>query len=306
MEICSAGDAQLDVRLANLAARQQGVVALWQLESLGFKRGAVTRRVRKHQLHRRYRGVYMVGHTRISVNGQWMAAVLACGPDAVLSHGDAAALWDLRPVPGGVIHVTAPGKHSHRGVRCHTTSVPLAPQDRMRIDGIPVTSLSRTLLDIAGVLSHQRLRSTVEAAQRRGVLNVRDVTELLARCSGHRGSGKLRAVLAELHDEAPWAQSEAELRMLELIREADLSEPQCNVIVEGVLVDFYWPQFRLVVEVDGYGYHRSKRSFEDDRRRDVKLAVARIRTARFTRDRIVHDPDGVIRDLTDLIRSAAA
>lgn len=235
-----------------------------------------------------------------------MAAVLACGPDAVLSHRAAAALWDLRAPPAGKFDVTAPGKHSHGGIRCHTTSVPLAPQDRTRIDGIPVTSISRTLLDLAAALTHQRLRLTVEAAQRRRVLNVSAIEELLTRCSGHRGTGKLRAVLAELGDEAPWTQSQTERRMFELIREAGLPEPQANVIVEGVLADLYWPQFRLVVELDSYGYHGSKRSFEDDRRRDVKLTVAGIATARFTRDRVFKEPWVVIRELIDLIRSAAA
>ena len=187
-------------------------------------------------LHRLHRGVYSVGHTRLSVKGRWTAAVLACGPDAVLSHRSAAALHDIQRIPGGRIDVTAPSGRVIRGVRCHT-SRSLADQDRTIIDGIPVSSIERTLLDLAAIYSRQRLRSTIEAAQRRDLLDRDRFDSLLARSVGHRGAMPLKRGLAQLHDAAPWTQSSLEQRFLELIRDAGLPEPRTNVLVDGELVD---------------------------------------------------------------------
>ena len=302
MRVSTVHGTQLDARLARRAAAQQGVVASWQFADVESR--ALDRRARRSQLHRVYRGVYAVGNPKLTLEGRWMAAVLACGPEAVLSHGDAAALWGLQRPPSGAIHVTAPTNHTRPGVRCHVA--PLRKQDRTRIDAIPVTSLGRTLLDRASALNHQRLRSTLEAAQRRGILDVRALQELIAASVGRRGVARLASAFAELHDEAPAMRSRPEVRMLELIRGAGLPEPQCNVIVHGELVDFYWPQYRLVVEVDTYGTHGSKRSFEGDRRRDTKLAIKLVQTVRFTAERIKAEPAQVQRDLVVLIRSAAA
>jgi very-short-patch-repair endonuclease len=289
--------------LAELAARQHGVVAMFQLEALGYSRWAVWRLVEAKQLHRLYRGVYAVGHTRLSMRGRWMAAVLACGPEAVLSHHAAAALWELRPAPSTIIDITAPGKRKHAGIRCHV-ALNLPNQDRTQIDGIPVTSLYRTLLDQAGTLNPQRLRSVVEAAERRDLLDARTLDSFLARSQGHRGQTPLRAVIGSLTDEAPWTQSELERRFLELIRAAGLPEPRCNVLVAGELVDFYWPAQRLVVEVDGYRFHKTRRSFEDDRRKDLRLQLAGCRAVRITARRIQYEPGRLTAELHRLIGSA--
>ena len=131
-------------------------------------------------------GVYAVGNPKLTLEGRWMAAVLACGPEAVLSHGEAAALWGLQRPPSGAIHVTAATNHTHAGIRCHVA--PLPKRDRTRIDGIPVASLGRTLLARASALNHQRLRSTLEAAQRRGILDVRALQELIAASVGRYGT----------------------------------------------------------------------------------------------------------------------
>ena len=290
-----------DVALARLAATQHGVVATRQLKEWGFSMRSIRRRVDKARLHRLHRGVYAVGHIKISLKGRWMAAVLACGPEAVLSHHSAAALWELRNAPGGKIDVTAPGRRRIAGIRCHTART-LDPRDRTTIDGIPVTSCNRTLLDLAELLSPQRLRSTLEAVQRRDLLDVKALRALLARSPGRRGVTRLRAALAQLHDEAPFIQSELERRFLELIRAAGLPEPQCNVVVAGELVDFYWPAHRLVVEVDGYRFHKTRRSFEEDRRRDARLQIAEIRVVRVTHERITREADALLADLRRLLR----
>ncbi len=302
----ASGNRRLDTaRVGALAHRQHGVVAIWQLEALGVSPWAVQRRVKAGHLLRLHRGVYAVGHQRITVRGRWMAAVLACGPQAVLSHHAAAALWELCAAPSGPTEVTAPGVHRTDGIRCHATRR-LDPRDRTAIDGIPVTSLNRTLLDLAELLSPQRLRSMLEAAQRRDLVNPEALTALLARSPGRRGATPLNAALAQLHDEAPWTQSELERRFLELIRGAGLPEPQCNVVVEGIVVDFYWPADRLVVEVDGYRFHKTKRSFEEDRRRDARLQIAEIRVVRITHERIVGQPEALLHDLRCLLGSSPA
>ncbi len=298
----ASGNRRLDTtRVGALAQRQHGVVAIWQLEALGVSPSAVQRRVKAGHLLRLHRGVFAVGHTKISIRGRWMAAALACGPHAVLSHQAAAALWELRSAPAGVIDVTAPGRRKHRGVRCHVVRN-LDPRDRTTIDGIPVTSCNRTLLDLAELLSPQRLRSTLEAVQRRDLLDVKALKALLARSPGRRGVTPLRAALAQLHDQAPFIQSELERRFLELIRAAGLPEPQCNVVVAGELVDFYWPARRLVVEVDGYRFHKTRRSFEEDRRRDARLQIAEIRVVRVTHERITREADALLADLRRLLR----
>jgi len=232
-------EAQLvEAPLAELAVKQHGVVATSQLFELGYPDQRIAVLVASGWLHRLYRGVYAVGHTRLSVKGRWMAAVLACGPDSVLSHRCAAALHDVQRIPSGKIEVTAHGGHVHRGVRCHT-SRSLPQRDRTTIDGIPVTSIERTLLDLAAIYAPQRLRSTIEAAQRRDILDRGRFDALLAHSTGHHGAGPLKRALAELADGAPWTQSDLERNFLELIREAGLPEPRTNVIVDCELVDVY-------------------------------------------------------------------
>jgi very-short-patch-repair endonuclease len=289
-----------DIPLAQLADRQHAVVAGWQLRDLGYTKNAIKRRADSGRLHRKYRDVYAVGHSRLTVRGKWMAAVLACGRDALLSHRAAAALWELRTAPTGPLDVTATSRHNIPGIRGHYVRA-IHPDDRAEIDGIPVTSLARTLLDLAVILSHQRMRTTLEGVERREILNFARLDALLARSNGHRGVGRLRAALHELHGGAPWTQSELEIRFLELIRAAGLPEPRVNVFVLGELVDFYWPEHKLVVETDGWRFHRSRRSFEENRLRDTKLQVAGIRVIRPTYERIVHEPQALLADLTALL-----
>jgi very-short-patch-repair endonuclease len=234
-----------------------------------------------------------------------MAAALACGPEAVLSHFAAAALWDLQRAPSLRIDVTAPRAHTLPGVHCHVARS-LSDEDVATIDGIPVTSLNRTALDLAELLPAQRLCSTLETAQRRDLLDVRSLEALIVRSRGHRGVKPLKAALAQLRDEAPWTQSELERRFLELVRSTGLREPSANVVVAGELVDFHWPQSRVVVEVDGYASHNGHRSFEEDRRRDTKLQLAGERVIRITYRQMEHATRSLVADLRRLLGSTAA
>jgi len=292
--------------LARLADRQHGVVAFWQLlGTSGFSRPAIQRLVERHYLHHLYPGVYAVGHLRLTVNGRWMAAVLACGPGALLSHNCAAALHDLQRIPGGAIHVTAPHAQRLKGIRAHT-SRSLTEADRSTIDGTPVTSIERTFLDLAQVYHPQRLRSILEAAQRRDLLG-----RPQGRCAATPrqrppGAKELRAVLKQLDDEAPWTQSKLEQHFLELIREAGLPEPRTNIRVDDELVDVYWPDHDLVVELDSYGFHRSKRAFEDDRRKDTRHTLAGRRSVRGIRARVKSGQRALLGDLSALLFGGAA
>jgi very-short-patch-repair endonuclease len=267
---------------------------------LGFSSQAIKTLVARARLQRIHRAVYAVGHTRLTANGRWMAAVLACGRDAVLSHRDAAALHDLRQIGSGLVHVTAPRKHELEGIRCHWART-LDPRDTSIVDGIPVTSLARTYLDIAELLTHARLIDALEAGQRQNRLDVGALHAVIARNHGRHGIEPLHAAIAKLDDEPALLQSPPEHAMRALIRHHGLPQPQFNTYIEGELVDLVWPQHRLVVEVDGWGYHRSKRSFATDRRRDRKLVRAGWRVVRFTADDVTDRPEEVAAELSELL-----
>jgi very-short-patch-repair endonuclease len=293
--------------LAAVAALQHGVVARWQLLEAGFTRHAIEGLIRRGQLHPIHHGVYAVGHTRLTVKGRWMAAVLAGGPDAVLSHRAATALWELRPGSSGRIDVTVPGRKRRgcRGIRLHNVRR-LHPEDRDVVDGIPVTAVHRTLLDYAEIAQRQQLRLAIEAAERREIFDLRGLDALCARSRGRRGLKPLKAVVAELRGPAPWTQSELERRFLALIRDAGLPEPQCNVLVEGFLVDCWWPRQRLVIEIDGYRFHKSRAQFDENRLRDTKLQLAGIRVLRITQPRIESGTAELLSDLRRALLAAAA
>jgi very-short-patch-repair endonuclease len=246
-------------------------------------------RIAAGHLHRIYRGVYAVGHTKLTARGQWTAAVLACGPDAVLSHTDAAALHGLLGPPSGAIHVTAPTRHHIDGIHCH-----LGRRDVTEIAGIPVTTLEWALLDIGG---QPEFDAAFKQAQHQDRLNLRRLHAIVARHPGHRGVVALRGALADLTDEPGWTQSELERRFIKLCRAHHLPLPLTNQYVEGELVDAYWPDHGLIVEVDGWRTHKTRAAFERDRLRDAKLVAAGYRVLRFTSRRIKDDPRGVAEDL---------
>jgi very-short-patch-repair endonuclease len=284
--------------LAALAAKQHGVVAHSQLLKLGYSRDDIRGLVDRCHLHRLYRGVYAVGHNRLTTRGRWMAAVLAGGPDAVLSHRAAIALWDLRPVPSGPIDVTVAGRkrHGQPGIRIHNVRR-LQRDDRTTVDGIPVTSMHRALLDYAEVAPFQQLRHAIDAAERLDRLDGRELERLYVRSKGRHGLRPLKSAVATLRGPAPWTQSELERKFLALIREAGLPEPRANVFVEGFLVDFWWPQPRLVVELDGYRFHKDRRKFASDRVQDTKLQLADCMSIRVTQDRIENEPGALLGDV---------
>jgi hypothetical protein len=270
------------------------------LLALGLSRTQISRLVRRGHLIRVHRGVYAVGHDRLTARGRWMAAVLACGPRAVLSHRAAIALWDLSAIPSGTIDVTAPTDRRIPGIRCHRSRT-VHPDDRATIDGIPVTSLPRALLDRAQTLHPQRLRTLMEQAQRRDVLDFFSLDALLARSRGRRGAAALRAVRTQLEDEPPWTASELERRFLEFVRTNRLPEPRTNVLVDGILVDCFWPECNLIAELDGYEFHQGRPIFESDRRRRLAHARAGRQSINITQQMISRDGSALRRDLSALL-----
>jgi very-short-patch-repair endonuclease len=292
-----------DSVIARLAARRHGVVARWQLLALGVNRTAIDRRAADGRLRRLHRGVYALGE--LARRGYWMAAVLACGEGALLSFRDAAALWNLRPCNRTAIDVTVPGARRRRRPRItvHSTAA-LHPNDRAEVDGIPVTSVARTLLDLAEVVSAEQLRRAYEAAERNELLDMGAVHELLARSNGRRGQAALRALLDYDPREAVESKSDLESRFLDLVREAGLPLPRLNVLVEGFLVDAYWPRARLVVELQSWEHHAHRQAFERDNSKLTRLQLAGCRALPVTDRQLRYERGAVIAGLAALLQGS--
>jgi predicted transcriptional regulator of viral defense system len=277
-----------DRRIAELAARQHGVVARGQLVALGLSEDAIERRLAAGRLHRLHRGVYAVGHTVLKVEGRWMAATLAA--DGVLSHATAAAAWELRPLGTGAIHVTVAGtagRLRRGGIRVHRSRT-LTPDDTTTRRAIPITTPLRTIIDLAATLKGRPLEHALDRAEQRGLL---DFAEL------HRRPipPSLQAVLSLYIAGTTPTRNELEERFLRLCDDHGLPRPNVNTRIEGHEVDFVWRDKRLIVEVDGYAYHRSPSAFEADRERDVTLALAGWQVRRFTWTQITRRPAWVAR-----------
>ena len=290
-------------RLARLATRQHGVVGGRQLRALGCSGAAITRMLAAGYLHRIHRGVYAVGHRDLSVRGRWMAAVLACHEGSVLSHRSAGSLHNVL-ITSARIEVIAHRPRRIPGLHVHTCRS-LHPDDITTVDAIPTTTLERTLLDLAEVLQPRRLRDALEAAERLERLDLRRVEATVARNPGRHGIRPLRAALAELTGTPPPVRSQLERGFLDLVAQAGLPAPRVNVLLHDELVDCFWPDVPLVVEIDSFHFHRSRRSFEDNRRRDAKLAAHRIPVVRFTDQRLEHEPAQVIDELRRLLSDRA-
>ena len=291
------GKVATDRRIAALAARQHGVLSRAQLRIAGLHDGSIDRRIAAGRLHLVHRGVFAVGHPVLTREGRWMAAVLAAGRDAVLSHADAAAAWDLRPPGAGAIHVSIPratGRRRRPGIRIHRAST-LAPSDTTTVRDIPITTPSRTIVDLAATLGGRPLEHVLDLADQRGLV---DFAALRTRAAPR----SLQVVLSRYR--APtFTRSELEERFFALCDTQGLLRPLSNTLVEGEEVDFVWRDRRLIVEVDGYRYHRMPSAFEDDRERDVMLTVAGWHVMRFTWAQLTGRPGWVAAAIRDRLAS---
>jgi very-short-patch-repair endonuclease len=285
----------LDRELSRLARRQHGVVAKRQLLAVGFSAQAIKSRLDDERLRSLHRGVYSTGHTALPVRGRWLAAVLALGPRAFLSHRDAAALWELRRCDRGAVDVTLAGSARRRqpGITMHRTRG-MHVTDRARRHGIPVTSVARTLLDLAEVVSPTQLQRAYEEAERMRLLDVRSIAAVLERSNGRRGAAKLRALLDYDPSAAAETRSELERLFLDLVRTAGLPMPAVNVMVAGYEVDAYWSQARLVVELDSYSHHGHHSAFERDRTKQAELRLAGCEVLRLTHRKLTREGRWVV------------
>jgi very-short-patch-repair endonuclease len=275
-----------------LAAKQHGVVSTKQLEQLGYGKNSVAKAASVGRLHRVHRGVYVVGHHQLTWHGRCMAAVLAASP-SVASHRSAGWLWGLLQSRPGTLHVTCrQSRHAERPFVTHTAD--LARADLVRRDGIPVTSLVRTILDLAVDSRERTVRRFIRLADDDKTFDLRAMEDLLARTKGHRGQAKVRAAL-EIYDETPaFTRSDLEKRFLEVVREAGLPAPSTNCFVAGYEIDAWWESARFGVELDIYETHGSRLSFEEDRERDDELLLAGIETTRVTGPRLAREPEAVV------------
>ena len=287
--------------VAELAERQHGVVARVQLVGLGFSSRAIDRRLQAGRLHMVHRGVYAVGHRRISGRGLWLSAVLACGPSAVLSHRSAAALWGIRRSESRLVQVTVQAGFSEprAGIELHRTAR-LRPDDRRVVDRIPVTSVALTLLGLAEELRPTDVERALEAAERLRILDMRAVHDLVDRRRGCRGVATLRAVATTAQD-PPNTRRELERRFAELCRRSNLPKPVFNTLVEGFEVDALWPDHRLIVELDSFEFHKTRAAFERDRARDARLQLAGYTVLRITWRKLTTDPRGLVEMLRTVL-----
>jgi predicted transcriptional regulator of viral defense system len=285
----------IDRLIAALADRQHGVVGHAQLLELGLSASAIGRRVDAGRLHRRYRGVYTVGHRRTGIEGEWWAAVLASAPDGVLSHASAAAAFSM--MRSRELHVTArSGRTSRLGIVFHQRrSVPA--DEITALDGLPITTPARTLLDLAASgLNRTRLELAVDRAEKQRLVDFADLHRLLARYAGARGTPSLKAVLAAYSGPLD-VRSELEELVLELCDAHGLPRPLVNCVIEGEVRDFCWALRRLVVEADSYAWHRSPAALNADRERDVALVLAGWRVLRFTYTQVTRRRNWVARSI---------
>jgi very-short-patch-repair endonuclease len=278
-------EGRLDERISALAQRDHGIVDVDGLRAVGASRTQIGRRLDAKRLVPLHRGVYALGHRRLTNAGWWLAALRAIGPGAVLSHVHAAALHELRPPPRGWINVTVQSRsrRQRKGIRVHAT-LDLPPEHVTVVDRIPVTTVPRTLADLAGTVPEPQLARALEAAEAHGFL---DVPSVLAVSAGRPGAQALKRLLQQ---ELPHTRSEFEAAFLSLCDRYGIARPRMNTRVEGYEVDAVWPERNLIVELDGYRYHRTRAAFERDRERDADLHARGFATLRFTYRQVTSRP----------------
>jgi very-short-patch-repair endonuclease len=289
-----------DAAIAQLAGGQHGVVGRQQLLGLGMTRHDISARIKHGSLHRYHHGVYVVGARRIGRRGRWMAAVLAGGPGAVLSHRAAACLWGVLPPSFDRPEVTVPsGRRARRpGITCHAAD--FAADEVTEIDGIPVTSIFRTLFDLVGDLRARDLeRAWKETAIKRLTDRV-PTAALLDRHPGKRGAAAIRR-LGTSTMPIPVTRNDFEERFLVVLDANNLPRPRFNpdlyVRDQFFKPDCLWEREKLIVELDGGEVHNTDHAFQADRRRDRILLAEGYRTTRVTWHQLRDEPAEVVADL---------
>ena len=289
-----------DGRVAVLATAQGGVVSLAQAVALGGTAAAVRSRRETGRWADLHRGVYAVGHLALTARGRAVAALLAGGVTAVLSHQSAAALWGLLDDDLAMPHVTRAGRRtSRRGALTVHGTRDLPGTEIRRRDGLPVTSPERTLIDTAEVAGGAEVARAIREARVKGLVTDESLDAALARHPARHGSATVGSLL-RLPEAAP-TRSGLERRLLGLVRDAGLAAPRVNHRVAGHECDLVWPEHLLIAEVDAYATHGDRGAFERDRAKDAELTRRGWRVVRVTADQIEHEPLRALATLAALL-----
>ena len=284
-----------------MAEAQHGIATRRQLRELGFSSDSIQRYLAVGRLHPLHAGVYSVGHRLLTLKGRWMAAVLACGDGAMMSHRDAGAHWGISALGVGDIDVLVPGRRrsSRKGIRIHQVRS-FDARDRKIQEGIPVTGVARTLFDLAEVLNPRQLRYAWQQAERLRLLDIRQVERLCDGATGRRGVGTLRKLLAD-RSEPPDVRSKLEERFPPFCDTYAIRRPAFNVAIGPYTVDALWADARLIVELDSRAFHSDPAAFEHDRARDADLQLWSYRVIRITWRRLESEPAEVARIIRTLL-----
>jgi very-short-patch-repair endonuclease len=298
-----------DRELSRIAQGQHGAVGRAQLLDSGWSATAIDKRIRAGRLHRVHAGVYSVGHRLLSRQGRWMAAVLASGPEALLSHWSAAALWQVRPNSRGRIDVTVPhrSRSSHSILR-HVSDVP--PDEREVEEGIPVTSVHRMIFDLAATADVDAVIAMIKEAEYLNRWDRLSLPDLLERYPGKRGSRKVRFALRRITEEpTSRKRSKLEERFAPFLRRHRLRLPRFNDWImldpKRFQVDCHWPDLNLIVELDGWEGHSTRSAFQDDRARDRVLHAAGYSVVHFTWNQLDVEAEAVAADLRKMLTGPA-
>jgi very-short-patch-repair endonuclease len=294
----------VDDRIAELAKAQHGVVARRQLFALGMSKEAIEVRLRSGRLHLLHPGVYAVGHRALSREAHWIAAVLFCGPGAVLSHRSAAALWRIRPPSGRAIEVTTRSKSRSRPGMQRRFAV--LPSDEVtEHDGIPVTTVPRTIFDLAAVESADAVEHALRQSEFLRLHDRLSLPHLLDRYPRRHGSKAVGQCLARRREAPGNARSWLEERFLPFLREHRLAIPHLNAWIEvggrSFQVDCLWAQAKVVVELDGFAAPGTRIAFREDRARDRKLRVAGYGVTRIAPEQLDDEPEALAADLRAIL-----
>lgn len=278
--------------MADLAARQYGIVTRQQLTDLGYTDRMIDHALQTGRLQAWHRNVFAVGHGGLSPHGLCQAAVMFRGEGALISHQSAVWLWGLERKLEIPVNVSVRWRgHSQSAIGLHHCPA-LRDEDFAVTERLPVTSVPRTLLDYASTARQYRLEFALDRADRLDLLDPGAVDRILAEVRGHRGRKPLARAMT-IYRESGFTRSAGEKKLLATLADAGIRRPAVNNFIEGYELDFFWEAERFCVELDSWEHHRSRRSFEEDRERQENLAMAGIETIRITGTRLKHEPDQV-------------
>ena len=286
--------------IAKIAGRQDNVISLEQLVQAGLGRGAIEHRVETGMMQRRHRGVYILGPAPPTLMARARAAAMACGAGAVVSHRSAAEMFGLLPETGAPLDVTVVGRNPgvEPGIRLHRPTA-LARHEVTKMRGIPMTTVARTIADLAATEPRNEVEHAFQEALYRKIVTDRAVAAIIGREPRRRGAPLIRAVL----DDPRMTRSEKERALLRLIEQAQLPRPLTNVNVHGYLADAYWPGEGLIVEFDGWDAHGHRLAFESNRKRDQVLLAHGIRSMRVTGRHLKDEPLGLTARIAQALRT---